>query len=123
MDYGDESDHGPISTEMLEEIHDGSQYHTSVNNIEALYKICDRIKKIQLEWKGALKATRNKGKGLQKVFKTAVNEISQYLPPLGESGSDVSYFIPEPRNFSKVTKLSDGINKPWVKVTQKEIKI
>ena len=32
----------------------------------------------QLEWRGALKATRNMGKGLQKVFKTVVKEISQY---------------------------------------------
>ena len=41
--------------------------------------------------------------------------------PLGESGSKVSHFIPEPRKFSEVTKLSDDIKKPWLKVTQKEI--
>ena len=34
MDYGDESDHDPISTEMLEEICDKSQYHTNVNQKE-----------------------------------------------------------------------------------------
>ena len=44
------------------------------------------MKQRQSEWKGALKATKNMGKGLHKVFKTAVKEISQYLPPLGESG-------------------------------------
>ena len=49
------------------------------------------------------------GKGLHKVFKTVVKEISQDLPILGESGSEVSHFIPEPRNFSEVTKLSDDI--------------
>ena len=43
------------------------------------------------------------------------------MPTLGEYGSEVSHFNPEPRNFSKVTKLSDGINKPWLKATLKEI--
>ena len=43
------------------------------------------------------------------------------MPPLGESGSEISYFIPEPRNFSEVTKLSDEIKKPWIKATKKEI--
>ena len=62
------------------------------------------------------------GKFLHKVFKTVVKDISQELPPLGESGSEVSYFIPEPRNFAEVTKLSDDINKPWRKATLKEIK-
>ena len=42
---------------------------------------------MQSEWKGALKATQNTGKGLHKVFKNVVKDISQYLPPLGESGS------------------------------------
>ena len=31
MDYGNESDHDLISTEMLENIRDGSQSHLSVN--------------------------------------------------------------------------------------------
>ena len=34
----------------------------------------------------------------------------------------VSHFIPEPINFSEVTKLSDGIKKAWQKKTLKEIK-
>ena len=38
------------------------------------------------------------GKGLHKLFKAVVNKISQVLPILGESGSEVSYFIPEPIN-------------------------
>ena len=46
------------------------------------------------------------GKGLHKVFKAVINEISQVLPILGESGSEISDFIPEPRNFAEVTKLS-----------------
>ena len=41
---------------------------------------------------------------------------------MGESGSEVSYFIPEPKKFTEVTRLSDDINKPWLKETQKEIK-
>ena len=62
------------------------------------------------------------GKGLQKLFNTVVKEISQDSPILGESGSEVSYFIPEPRNFAEVTRLSEDINKPWIKLTIKEIK-
>ena len=45
MSSGDESDAEPMSMEMLEDIHDGSQSHLSINRIEALYKICDRILK------------------------------------------------------------------------------
>ena len=58
------------------------------------------------------------GKGLHKVFKTHVKEIPQDLLPLGESGSEVSNLIPEPRSFSEVTKLSDDINKPRLKSTE-----
>ena len=46
----------------------------------------------------------------------------QYLPILGEYGSEFSYFIPEPRNFSEVTRMTDDIKKPWLKATMKEIK-
>ena len=68
-----------------------------------------------MEWKVALKYTWNVGKGLHNIFKTVVKDISKHLPPLGEYGSEVSYFIPEPRNFSEVKKMSDDINKPWIK--------
>ena len=61
------------------------------------------------------------GKVLHKLFKTVVKQISQDLP-LGESGLEVFHFIPEPRNFSDVTKFSNDIKKPWLKATQKEIK-
>ena len=44
------------------------------------------------------------------------------MPPWGESGSEVSHFIPEPIKFSEVTKLSDDTEKPWRKETLKEIK-
>ena len=79
------------------------------------------MKQKQQEWKGVLKATQKMGKGLHKLFKNFVKEISQDLPTSGESGSKVSYCILEPRNFSEVTILSDDINKPWLKATQKEI--
>ena len=62
------------------------------------------------------------GKGLHKVFKTAAKEISQDFPSLGETGSEFSYFIPEPRKFAEITKFPDGIKKPWLKAIQKDIK-
>ena len=55
------------------------------------------------------------------MFKTVVKDISQDFPPLGESGSEFSNFIPEPRNFSEVKILSDDIRKPWLKATLKEM--
>ena len=75
INSGDESDHDLISTEMLEDIRDGSQTHTNLNKRDARYKIRDGIRKRKSEWKGALKATQSMGKGLQKVFSTFVKEI------------------------------------------------
>ena len=49
MDYGDDSDHDPISMELLEDIRDGSQYYPNVRRREARYKIRGHIKKRQLE--------------------------------------------------------------------------
>ena len=40
-------------------------------------------------------------KGSQKSFKAIVNGLSEALPTLGESVSEVAYFIPEPRTFQK----------------------
>ena len=62
------------------------------------------------------------GKGLHKVFKTVVKEILQDLPSLGESGSESSHFISEPRNFSELKQLSCEKKKLWLKETMKEIK-
>ena len=70
----------------------------------------------------SVKSYAQHGKGLHKAFSTIVSDISQELTNLGESGSYVSHFIPEPRNFSEVTKLSENIRKPWLKATLKEIK-
>ena len=61
------------------------------------------------------------GKGLHKVLKTVVKGIFRYLL-LGESGSEVSCFIPEPRNFAEVTRLAENVRKPWLNATQKQIK-
>ena len=57
INSGDESYHDLISTEMLEDIRDGSQNHPNVNRREARYKIRDHIRQRQSEWKGVLKAT------------------------------------------------------------------
>ena len=83
MNSGDESDDEPMSTEMLEDIHDGSQYHPNVNRIETYYKIRDCIKKRQQEWKGVLKDMQNMGKGLHKVFKAVVKDIFAIFTTFG----------------------------------------
>ena len=44
------------------------------------------------------------------------------MTPLGEYGSEVSHFTPEPRSFAEVTKLLESIKKPWLKATTKYIK-
>ena len=41
---------------------------------------------------------------------------------MGESGSEVSHFVPEPRTFSEVTRLPADVKKDWLKATLKEIK-
>ena len=70
----------------------------------------------------SVKDTQSMGRGLHKLFSTIVKDILQELTPLGESGSEVSHFIPEPKNFAEVTKLSENISKHWLKATLKEIK-
>ena len=62
INYSDKSDYDLISTEMLEDIRDGSQTHLSVNRREARYKIRDCIRQRQSEQKGALRATQSMGK-------------------------------------------------------------
>ena len=91
IDSNENSDHDLISTDMLEDIRDRSQTHPTVNKREARYEIRDHIRRKESQWKGALKATRNMGKVLHKVFSTIVKEILQELETLGESGSEVSH--------------------------------
>ena len=93
MSSGDDSDFKSMSKDMLEGICDSIQYHQIVNKIQTHYKIYDRSKQVQVEWKGALLSTRNMGNGLHKSFKAVVNEILQALPILGEYGLAVSYFV------------------------------
>ena len=40
---------------------------------------------------------------------------------MGESGSEVSFFILEPRKFEEVTRLSEDISKHWLKATLEDI--
>ena len=68
MDSGDEPDDEPMSKDMLEDIRGRIQYHPNVNRRESRYKIRDRNKPRQSEWKCALKATQNMGKGLQNIY-------------------------------------------------------
>ena len=105
-------DEGLISTELLQDIRDGNRTHPEINKREARMAIRDRIKQSKLEWKGELRATDKMKKGLHRVFKAIVSEISQELSNFGESGSEVAHFIPEPRNFAEVTRLAENIIKP-----------
>ena len=111
-----------ISTETFHDIRDGDQTHRNIDKKEARLKKRDRIKQKKSEWKGVLRATHNMGKGLHKVFSTIVKEILQELTNFEESGSEVSNFIPEPRNFAELTKKLENIRKTWLKATLKEIK-
>ena len=54
-------------------------------------------------------------KGLHKLFKAVVNELNNTLPNFGESGSEVSHFIPESKHFLEVTRLTSDIKKDWMK--------
>ena len=96
-DSVDEYDDEPLSTEMLEDICDSSQYHPIINSREARYKIHDHIKRSQLEYKGDLLYTQNMGKGLHKLFKSVVNEmlqVFQFLVNLDQR-FPISFRIPE----------------------------
>ena len=94
LDEAEKCNDGLISTEMLQDIRDVNQNHPKINKREARMAIRDRIKQNKSEWKGALKATHKMGKGLHRVFRTIVLEISQELSNFGETGSEVAHFIP-----------------------------
>ena len=106
IDETEKFDDDLISTETLHDIRGGNQTHPNIDKREARLKIRDRIKQKKSDWKGSLRATHKMEKSLHKVFITIVSEIFQELTNFGESGSEVSHFIPEPRNFAEVTKLS-----------------
>ena len=48
--------------------------------------------------------------------------MKNLLPVLEKPGSEVSHFIPEPRNFIDLTILPADNKKVWLKATFKEIK-
>ena len=121
LDKTEKFDDDLISTETLHDIRDRNQTHQKINKRESRMAIRDRIKENKSEWKGALRATHKMGKGLHRVFSTIVSEILQELTNFGKTGSEVSHFIPEPRNFAEVTRLAENIRKPWLKATLKEI--
>ena len=81
----DESDAEPMTTDMLKYIRNVSQSHPSINRRDAPYTIQDCIKQRRAERKGPLSSTKNMGKGLYKVFRDAVNELSESLPIMEES--------------------------------------
>ena len=105
LDEKEKFDDDLISTETLHDIRDGNQTHPKIDKREARMAICDRIKQKKSQWKGALRATHKMGKGLHRVFSTIVSEILQELTNFGETGSEVSHFIPEPRNFAEVMAM------------------
>ena len=105
LDEIEKIDDDLISTETLHDIHDGNQTHPKIDKREAFMAIRDRIKQKKWQWKGALRSTHKMRKVLHRVFSTIVSEISQELTNFGESGSEVSHFIPKPRNFAEVTKF------------------
>ena len=51
LDSYDESDDEPMSTDMLEDIRNGSQYYLNINRRESHYKVRYRIKQIQSKCK------------------------------------------------------------------------
>ena len=75
LDSNEQSDYDLISKDMLGDIRDRSQTHPNVNKREARYKIRDRVRQKESQWKGALKATCNMGKVLHKVCSTIVKKI------------------------------------------------
>ena len=80
----------------------------------------------------ALNKVKQNGKGPCYQCKAWVKDYKIYLRLLFiifcehyhflvESGSEFSYFIPEPINFSEVTRLLEDINTSWLNATLREI--
>ena len=62
------------------------------------------------------------GKGLQKVFKTVVKDISQYYHLWENLVQKFPISFQNLETLMKLKKLSDDIKKPWIKATKKQIK-
>ena len=69
---------------------------------------------MQNEWKGSERSAKGMVKGLHKAFKAVVNELNNAFTTLVESGSDVSHFITEHRNFAEVSRLPPDTKKDSV---------
>ena len=81
-----------------------------MENFDEIEKLTrDHIKQKKSQWKGTLIPTHKMGKGLHRVFNTMVLEILQELTNFGETGSELSNFIPESRNFAEVTRSAENI--------------
>ena len=59
LDSNEKSNRYLISTEMLEDIHDGSQTHPTVNKTETSYQIRDRVRRKESQWKLELICSSN----------------------------------------------------------------
>ena len=94
------SNHESISTESIEDIQYGKYVHLYINSIYTRLKIRKHIRQWKSGWKGAEPSEKIIGKVLHKVFEIVVKWLNSSLTVLGESGSEVSHFIPEHRNFS-----------------------
>ena len=97
LDETEKFDDDLISKETLHDIRDGNQTHPKISKRESRMVIRDRIKQNKLQCKRTLRATHKMRKGLHRVFSTIVLDISQELTNFGETGSEVSHFILEPR--------------------------
>ena len=62
-----------MSTEMLEDVCEGSKSHPIINMREACYKTRDLIIQSQAEYKGSLLSMQNMGNILQKYFNVVGN--------------------------------------------------
>ena len=72
-----------------------------------------------------MKSTRTPnmmGKVLHRVFKLVVKQLNNSLSNLGESGSELSHIITEPRSLVEVTKLPEYEKRGWLKESLKDIK-
>ena len=112
-----DSDDKSISMDDPEDIRDGNYVHPNINARYSRFKIRFGIRQVHSKWKGAEISSKMMGKGLHSVFKAIVKELNNSLPDLAESGSEVSHFIPEPRNFAEVTKSPAEVKKAWLKAT------
>ena len=68
INSGDESDHDLISTEILEDIRDGSKIHPNIKRREARYKIRDRIRQKTTRMERSVKSYVKQGKSFTQVI-------------------------------------------------------